>query len=60
MFNCTVYPREHLDDDAIEYIHIFRCAAMPPRYLVDRKIPSTKNHFVALCQPGKTLEPGEH
>ena len=33
---------------------------MPPSYLVDRKIPSTKNHFVALCQPVKALQPGEH
>ena len=33
---------------------------MPQRYFVDQKIPSTKNHFVALCQPVKALQPGEH
>ena len=62
MFNCTIFPRitNYVVDGAIESIHIFRCAAMPPSYLVDRKIPSTKNHFVALCQPVKALQPGEH
>ena len=35
-----VYPRDYLDGSAIEYVHIFRCAAMPPSYLVDRRIPS--------------------
>ena len=35
---------------------------MPQRYLVDRRIPTSKNHFVALCQPINNieLEPGEH
>ena len=34
---------------------------MPQRYFVDRKIPSTKNHFVVLCQPVlKALKTGEH
>ena len=45
---------------AIEYVHIFRCAAMPPSYLVDHRIPSTKNHFVTLCKPVKALQPGDH
>jgi hypothetical protein len=30
-----IYPRDYLDGSAIEYVHIFRCAAMPPSYLVD-------------------------
>ena len=34
-----------------EKIHIFRCAAMPLNYLQTRKIPDTKKHYVALCQP---------
>jgi hypothetical protein len=57
MFNCTIYPRDYLDGSTIEYVHIFRCAAMPPSYLVDRRIPSTKNHFVTLCKPITALQP---
>ena len=60
MFNCTIYPRDHIHGNAIEYVHFFRCAAMPQRYLVDRRIPSTKNHFVTFCQPVKALQPAEH
>ena len=60
MFNCTIYPRDYVHGNAIEYVYLFRCASMPQRYFVDRKIPSTKNHFVALCQPLKALQPGEH
>ena len=60
MFNCTIFPRNDLNDGkSNEYVHIFRCAAMPPRYLVDQKIPSTKNHFVTSCQPTKALRIGE-
>jgi hypothetical protein len=59
-FNCTIYPRDYLDGSAIEYVHIFRCAAMPPSYLADRRIPSPKNHFVTLCKPVKALQPGDH
>ena len=33
---------------------------VPPSYLVDRRIPSTKNHFVTLCKPVKALQPGDH
>jgi hypothetical protein len=33
---------------------------MPPSYLVDRRIPSTKNHFVTLCKPVKALQPRDH
>ncbi len=60
MFDCTIYLRDYLHGNAIEYVHIFCCAAMPPSYLVDRRIPSTKNHFVTLCQPVKALQPGDH
>ena len=62
MFNCTIFPKHHCDGEHMEAIHIFRCAAMPQRYLVDRRIPTSKNHFVALCQPINNieLEPGEH
>lgn len=60
MFNCSIKPRQPFDDSSIKNVHIFRCAAIPVRYLVDRKIPETKNHFVALCQPMKNVEPGEH
>ena len=60
MFNCTIYPRDHIHGNAIEYVHFFRCAAVPQRYLVDRRIPSTKNHFVTLCRPVKALQPAEH
>jgi hypothetical protein len=58
--NCTIYPQDYLDGSAIEYVHIFRCAAMPPSCLADRRIPSTKNHFVTLCKPVKALQPGDH
>lgn len=62
MFNCTILPKHHCDGGHIETVHIFRCAVMPQRYLVDRRIPPSKNHFVALCQPINNieLEPGEH
>ena len=60
MFNCSIYPRQFLDGDFLENVHIFRCAAMPQRYLVDREIPTRKNHFVTLCQPIDDVEPGEH
>ncbi len=43
-----------------ECVRIFRCAAMPQRYLVDREIPARKNHFVALCYPTSNLQPGDH
>ena len=33
---------------------------MRPSYLVDHRIPSTKNHFVTLCKPVKALQPGDH
>ena len=59
MFNCTIHPRDHIDGSEIDYLHIFRCAPMPPSFLVDRKIPSTKNHFVALCKPIKAPQPGD-
>ena len=60
MFNCTVYPRQDVDVSLLDVIHIFRCAAMPQRYLVDRHIPVKKNHYVPLCQPSVDLEPGEN
>ena len=60
MFNCSIYPRQFLDGDFLENVHIFRCAAMPQRYLVDREIPTRKNHFVTLCQPIDDVELGEH
>ena len=62
MFNCTILPKHHCDGEHIETVHIFRCAVMPQRYLVDRRIPPSKNHFVALCQPINNIElkPGEH
>ena len=60
MFNCTVYPRQDVNVSLLDVIHIFRCAAMPQRYLVDRHIPVKKNHYVPLCQPSVNLEPGEN
>ena len=37
MFHCTIFPWNDLNDGkSNEYVHIFRCAAMPPRYLVDQ------------------------
>ena len=60
MYNCSINPRVFVDDGSIENIHIFRCASMPHSYLVDCKVPTKKNHFVALCRPIKNLDPGEH
>jgi hypothetical protein len=60
MFNCSINPRQHVDGDVHECVHIFRCAAMLQRYLVDRVIPDRKNHFVALCHPSTNLKPGDH
>jgi hypothetical protein len=56
MYNCTIKPRFGQDPTII---HIFRCAALPSRYLVDRKIPELKNHFVALCLPEQSVAPGD-
>ena len=50
MFNCTIYPKYRSNND-VHNIHIFRCASMPLNFVRDRKIPSNKNHFVALCEP---------
>ena len=58
MFNCSINPRQHVDGDVHECVHIFRCVAMLQRYLVDRVIPDRKNHFVALCHLSTNLEPG--
>jgi hypothetical protein len=52
MFNCTIHPRECLNFDIPENnVHIFRCATMPLDFLEKRKIPSRKNHFIALSKP---------
>jgi hypothetical protein len=60
MFNCTVFPRQDVDVNILEKVHIFRCAAMPQQYLVDRHMPIKKNHYVLLCQPNDDLELGEN
>ena len=60
MFNCIIYPRQDVDVSLLDVIHLFRCAAMPQRYLVDCHIPVKKNHYVPLCQPSVDLEPGEN
>ena len=51
MFNCTIFPKHQCDGEH-----------MPQRYLLDGRIPTSKNHFVALCQPINNIEPepGEH
>ena len=46
MFNGTIYPRNYIDGNTMEYAHLFRSSARPPSYLVDQNIPSTKNPFV--------------
>jgi hypothetical protein len=60
MFNCTVSPRQEVDVSMLETVHIFRCAAMPTRYLADQHIPDHKNHYVVLCKPSDDLELGEN
>jgi hypothetical protein len=57
-------------DSIVQYIHGIILMAVqlnmsisfvvPPSYLVDRRIPSTKNHFVTFCKPVKALQPGDH
>ena len=61
MFNCSIHPRYWYANESAIYpgVHIFRCATMPARFLVDRKVPEVKNHFVALWKPVKDTEPGE-
>ena len=56
MYNCTINPRVGENG---EKIHIFRCASMPRHFMIDRKMPETRNNFVALCQPVKPTEPGQ-
>ncbi|XP_046849900.1 uncharacterized protein LOC124443489 [Xenia sp. Carnegie-2017] len=46
MFNCTIYPRDVVDGSAIDYVHIFRCAAMPPSYLI-RTTKKSENYFIS-------------
>ena len=57
MFNGTMYPRNYIEGNAMEYVHLFRSAAMPPSYLVDQNIPSTKNHFVTCYLVPTSLSP---
>ena len=51
MYNCTIFPRLSSSTPSDERIHLFRCALMPVCYLESMKIPESKNHYVALCQP---------
>lgn len=57
MYNCSINPRS---GNVGENVHIFRCAALLPQYIIDRKVPALKNHYVALCLPvTSVMEPGE-
>jgi hypothetical protein len=49
MFNCTIQPRVSSSKTKGK-IHLFRCA-----YAINGKIPDRKNHFVAMCEPEKSI-----
>jgi hypothetical protein len=67
LFTNDTVAKENWDslDSIVQYIHGIILMAVqlnmsisfivPPSYLVDRRIPSTKNNFVTLCKPVKAL-----